>query len=294
MAQKRFICTTTLVLIAVLIAVFTFAFTPNTRIADAEDQIKVGYYIQEGLQMIDSQTNKKSGLGYEYLQKVAQYGGFSYQYVEGTYEELCDKLTSGEIDIMIYRLEDYYAPNVYTLGDRVMLEDYCLFKNKSNFKIDVDAISDFIYESLDGTTIGIMQGANEIIFINSYVSTIEMMCDYYGDPVPTIEIKNYTDENELEKDFAEGKIDMVLNKIAYSKENKLATMVSNIGSYQFFICTQGDEYGSYAINDELATLITNANNRFVSTEPSYADALYRKYFGYADNRLELSENELTY
>ena len=47
-----------------------------------------------------SDDRPKRGYGYEYLQKVASYTGWQYEYVYGTWDELYEKLVNGEIDLM--------------------------------------------------------------------------------------------------------------------------------------------------------------------------------------------------
>lgn len=42
----------------------------------------------------------KSGYSYEYLQKLASYTGWKYEYVYGEWDELFEKLKDGEIDLM--------------------------------------------------------------------------------------------------------------------------------------------------------------------------------------------------
>ena len=42
----------------------------------------------------------KSGYSYEYIQKVASYTGWRYQYVYGEWKDLYEKLKTGEIDLM--------------------------------------------------------------------------------------------------------------------------------------------------------------------------------------------------
>ncbi|MGN0400449.1 MAG: transporter substrate-binding domain-containing protein, partial [Blautia sp.] len=42
----------------------------------------------------------KSGYGYEYLQQVAYFSGWKYEYVNGSFNELLQMLKNGEIDLM--------------------------------------------------------------------------------------------------------------------------------------------------------------------------------------------------
>ncbi len=47
-----------------------------------------------------SDDRLQRGYGYEYLQKVASYTGWRYEYVYGTWDKLFEKLVNGEIDLM--------------------------------------------------------------------------------------------------------------------------------------------------------------------------------------------------
>ena len=63
-----------------------------------EKTVKVGYVnvatYEEG-----GEGEYKTGSGYEYLQKISYYTGWNYEYVYGSFSELYDKLTTGEIDL---------------------------------------------------------------------------------------------------------------------------------------------------------------------------------------------------
>ena len=43
---------------------------------------------------------RRSGYGYEYQQRIATYTGWKYEYVEGSWSELLEKLMAGEIDLL--------------------------------------------------------------------------------------------------------------------------------------------------------------------------------------------------
>ena len=49
--------------------------------------------------MID-RHGRRSGYAYEYERKIAAYTGWTYEYVEGNWADLLEKLKSGEIDLM--------------------------------------------------------------------------------------------------------------------------------------------------------------------------------------------------
>ena len=47
-----------------------------------------------------NENGKRSGYGYEYLQKIAGYTGWKYEYVDCTWENCFDKLKNDEMDII--------------------------------------------------------------------------------------------------------------------------------------------------------------------------------------------------
>ena len=47
-----------------------------------------------------NENGKRSGYGYEYLQKIAGYTGWNYEYVDCTWENCFDKLKNDELDMI--------------------------------------------------------------------------------------------------------------------------------------------------------------------------------------------------
>ena len=66
----------------------------------SEDQtVRVGYTVFENYQE-GYEGEYKRGFGYEYLQRIAYSTGWSYEYVYGSFSQLLEMLSNGEIDIM--------------------------------------------------------------------------------------------------------------------------------------------------------------------------------------------------
>lgn len=68
-----------------------------------ERKIRVGFV--NSSKMISSDTagqdsEYKTGYGYDYLQDIASYTGWTYQYVYGEWNELFELLSEGEVDIL--------------------------------------------------------------------------------------------------------------------------------------------------------------------------------------------------
>lgn len=126
--------------LAAFIILILAALLPARSLEAKEDRpvVRVGYPIQQGLTEIDENGNY-TGYIYDYLQEIAQYTGWDYEFVraEGDINEslmtLMEMLENGEIDIMggmLYnsRMEEMYdyASNscgiVYTVL-KVLYED---------------------------------------------------------------------------------------------------------------------------------------------------------------------------
>ena len=60
--------------------------------------VRVGYVIYKGFQE-GRGDEAKSGYGYEFLQQLAYYANWKYEYVYGNFGELLEKLKKGEIDV---------------------------------------------------------------------------------------------------------------------------------------------------------------------------------------------------
>ncbi len=61
--------------------------------------VTVAYYEKDGFTNGIGDLANKSGYGYEYLQKIAAYNGWTYKYVYGSQKDLYFRFIKGEIDI---------------------------------------------------------------------------------------------------------------------------------------------------------------------------------------------------
>ncbi len=74
-------------------SLMTFASVPRT--------VKVGYFLLENLQEVDDK-GLYSGYSYDYLQKLTQYTGWEYDFINCDLQTCHDMLASGEIDLLNY------------------------------------------------------------------------------------------------------------------------------------------------------------------------------------------------
>jgi diguanylate cyclase (GGDEF)-like protein len=97
---------------------------PMTSFSDTESKtIKVGYYDYTSFIEKDK-DGSFSGYGVEYLEEISKYTHWDYKYVYGTWSELLDKLSNGDIDLL--------CTAQYT-DDRSKIYDYAEYSNGVEF-----------------------------------------------------------------------------------------------------------------------------------------------------------------
>ena len=115
----------------------------------ASKVVRVGWY--ESAFHSTDQFGRRSGYGYEYQQRVAIYTGWDYEYVEGSWSELFEKLENGEIDLLS---DVSYTPeraeNVLYSSEAMGSEGYHVFIAPTNTEIRPDDFS-----TLDGKRVGV-------------------------------------------------------------------------------------------------------------------------------------------
>ncbi|MBR4581197.1 MAG: transporter substrate-binding domain-containing protein [Lachnospiraceae bacterium] len=139
-----------------LLFIFTIQIiSPLTALAKDADKkvIRVGWH--EPPYFITDENGRKSGYSYEYQRKVAAYTGWEYEYVEGTWSELMQKLKTGEIDLMsdVSYSEERTKDMLFT-SFPMGTEAYYVFVAPDNNEITSDNPS-----ALNGKKVGVTKGS---------------------------------------------------------------------------------------------------------------------------------------
>ena len=100
-----------------------------------------------------NENGKRSGYGYEYLQKIAGYTGWKYEYVDCTWENCFDKLKNDELDIIegISYTEERAETMLFSaipMGD----ERYCVYAKPDHTDISFSDTASF-----NGKKIGVLK-----------------------------------------------------------------------------------------------------------------------------------------
>ena len=196
------------------------------------------------------------GYGYEYLQKIASYTGWTIEYVEADWYTCFDKLASGEIDILngiSYTDERSQEMLFSTLP--MAEERYFLYGDSRDLKIDpADA------HSVSGKTVGVMEGAIPEDVLNAWEK----------DNGVTTNHTQITTAEDVLANLEAGAMDCFVSVEEVWDQDYVTPLVYIGSSDVYFAINQG--------RTDIKKELDGAMARISSADPFYNDALYEKYF----------------
>lgn len=116
-----------------------------------ENVVRVGTF--EGTYNVLNEKGERSGYGYEYLQNIAGYAGWTYEYVISNWTDCFTQLENGEIDVLggISYTEDR-AGSMFFSDIPMGEEKYYIYTDASNPYLSAADLSSF-----DGKNIGVLK-----------------------------------------------------------------------------------------------------------------------------------------
>ena len=221
--------------------------------------VRVGWY-ESTFNQTDS-LGRRSGYGYEYQIKLAAYTGWEYEYVEGSWPELLQKLIRGEIDLMSdvsytqERAESMLFPSL-PMG----AEDYYLFVAQGNLEISSSNLS-----TLNGKKVGVNQGSVQEAFFREWE-------ERNGVASEIVEVT--CSEDESLKMLARGELDAYITVDSFSAqtygERERPVPVCKIGSSDFYFAVSRER-------PDLLTELEGAMNRIQEENRHYNHEMAEKH-----------------
>ena len=211
--------------------------------AQDKEVIKVGFY---NCPNFTEQYSEGDLCGYnaDYLDKIAEYTGWQYEYINGERDELLEMLSNNEIDILCacqestlgYDNLDYSLPvfNTYTK----------IISRSNDSRYDIGQV-----EKLIDTKIGVVNGLNNVEEIENYLIK-------YGAIAELIE---YDNEETAVNDLNTGKLDAVVTK------------TRNRYSYTKTIIAIGVNDYSYIVNDSNSEVLAHLNSAITYIDINYPE-----------------------
>ena len=126
-----------------LLVAFAMAMPAVANAQEANGKVvRVGWY--ESAFHSTDQFGRRSGYGYEYQQRIATYTGWTYEYVEGSWSELFEKLAAGEIDLLSdVSYTEERAQKILYSAEPMGSEGYHVFISPNNTEIQPGDFSTF-------------------------------------------------------------------------------------------------------------------------------------------------------
>ena len=150
-----------IVSVCMVLVFFVYLFWGIQVNVDAGEQktVKIGYYEAHDFQEGADDSAAKSGYSYEYIQKVASYTGWRYQYVYGEWKDLYEKLKTGEIDLMAGISYDDDRVNSMLFPEYEMInETFYIYKDTDDTTIKCGNI-----DSYAGKKIGVVNNDKKMM-----------------------------------------------------------------------------------------------------------------------------------
>lgn len=260
-----------LVVISLLFCMGMLSFFTVSVSAKEQETVKVGYYFSHNFQEGTDDTSAKSGYSYEYLQKLASYTGWKYEYVYGEWSDLFEQLKNGDIDLMAGIAYSKDREDVISYPDNEMLnETFYIYKDESDSSMQCGDIS-----SYSGKKIGALKNDQRMI------SSLEKWKSTYQ---ADIEIIYYSDMTECAQAFNEKEIDGFVSADNVVSSYSGITPVEKIGKQPFYLCVAKDRSD---LLSELNMAISIINEQ----DALELDELRSKYFTETTVSVFLSEQE---
>ena len=239
--------------------------------AQSAETVKVGYYFSNNFQEGMDDRSPKSGYSYEYLQKLASYTGWKYEYFYGEWDELFEKLKDGEIDLMAGVA--YSEDRVDQIGypDSEMLnETFYIYKDMDDSSMQCGDIA-----SYSGKKIGTLKGDQRMT-----AALEQWKARHRAD----IEIEYYSDLTECARVFNEQQIDGFVSADNVVSSYSGITPVEKIGKQLFYLCTAKER-------EDLLSELNMAMSIMNEQDAVEVDELRNKYYTETTVSVFLSQQE---
>ena len=222
-------------------------------------KVRVGYLIYPGYQEGEGDA-PKSGYGYEYLQQIAYYAGWEYEYVNGSFSELLEMLRNGEIDIMgdLSYTEDR-AKDINFATEEQGREYYYLFVREDRTDISATDLS-----TLENARVGINKGSIQVDLFEQWCEENDVHC----------QIELYESSEKRYADMNSGKLDAIVSTTVAEKEisKYLWNSILKIGYSPYY-------FGVSKKSPDLYPELNNAITKILQSDWYYNEKVYLKYNG---------------
>ena len=212
----------------------------------------------------------RRGFGYEFMQALAGYTGWKFEYVKCDWSNCFDMLEKGEIDIMgDISYTDERTEKMLFSEEPMGEEKYILYADLSNTDI---VTSDF--KSLEGKRVGVLMGTEPEIMLTKWE-------DKNGINTEHVNVYN---NDDVEKKLANHEIDcfVSLEESIWSEQG--ISSVTNIGKSGIYFVMNKER-------SDVKTELDWAMRQLAQDSPFFQADLYKKYFTLDYNQILTGEEK---
>ena len=234
---------------------------------NSDHVIRVGSF--EETYNVVNEKGERSGYGYEYLQDIAGYAGWTYKYITSDWKNCFTQLENGEIDILgDISYTDERAENMLFSDMPMGEEKYYIYTDASNMDLTAGNL-----DSFEGKNIGVSKDNIVEDVLNEWESK-------YGLHTKHINVSTTT---EIMDKLSKHEIDCFVSVEESRWEESDISPVTSIGETEIY----------FAINPkrpDIKEALDSAMRRIKDDNPFYTDDLYRRYLS-AQSSSFLSKEE---
>lgn len=230
--------------------------SPVTAGAEQSKTVRVGYVWSTNFSEGESDDEPKSGYAYEYLQKLAYYTGWNYEYVYGDWSTILEMLTKGEVDVMAgvsyteERAQQMLFPD-FPMGT----EGYYIYVWQNS---ELAALGS---DELKGLRVGCTAGSMQNMTLEQWNKENGLPCS----------IETFDGNIEMYHTFASHEIDAVVDTDVAILPTDGVVPLTKVGSSDYYLAVAK---GRQDILEELNGVLGEIDR----VSPYYLQNLYNKYF----------------
>lgn len=240
--------------------------------AQDHKKVRIGYMDYDGF-IVSNPDGSYQGYGVAYLNKLAQYTGWEYEYTFSTWKDLLEQLKDGKIDFLCTAQYTPERARVYRYSDYAIGQEASVIYARQGD----DSIFYEDYPAMDGKRIGMLEES----FQNGMLKQYE---EKHG---ISMEASYFSTDRELIHALDNGTVDLVLlGGLSLHTELKV---VAQFHPTPFYIITG---LQNEALIGELNEAQENINTFF----PNFQNQLFEQYYGAsaASNEPLLTREEADY
>ncbi len=245
------------------------------RAADAPRVLRVAFPEVSGISMTDA-DGRRHGVLVDFLEAVANYTGWRYEYIDVSSNELTTRFLSGEFDLMggqyyMEEIKDLFGYPAYSCGQARLV----LLKREDDMRI-----ASYDLKSLNGMRIGVFARAAEATRrLELFLSLNGLSCELV--PYTSDQLGN----NDIHTPLNAGEVDLILSNGTDVREG--TSPVATFDAQPHYIVTRADDQA-------LCRQLEDALRRVYEADPNFAARAYETNFPAIEANLRLTDAERAY